>query len=149
MLSLTRRLLALRRAHPVLRQRAFFEGRPVTGGDGCKDLAWFHPDGHELAAADWFDTGLRSLAMYLDGRGLRHRNNRGETIMDDSFVLLLHSDDTDRVFALPDQPWAAAYEWVIDSTQVGGLPVAAPALAAGAALPMRARSVVLLRVLRG
>ena len=34
---------------PVLRQRAFFEGRPVAGGDGCKDLAWFHPAGRELA----------------------------------------------------------------------------------------------------
>src|SRR3954463_2199628 len=46
MLALTRRLLALRRAHPVLRQRAFFEGHPVVTGEGdadTKDLAWFHP----------------------------------------------------------------------------------------------------------
>ena len=43
LLELTRYLLALRRTHPVLRQPAFFEGREVPGGDGCKDLAWFTP----------------------------------------------------------------------------------------------------------
>src|SRR3954464_3562276 len=74
MLALTRRLLTLRRAHPVLRQRAFFEGRPVAGEDGRKDLAWFHPAGRELSAGDWFDSGLRSIGMYLDGRALRHRS---------------------------------------------------------------------------
>ncbi len=72
-LALVRSLIALRRRSPVLRQRAFFDGRPVPGGDGCKDLAWFHPDGRELADADWFDGGLRTMGMYLDGRGLRDR----------------------------------------------------------------------------
>ena len=38
-LALVRRLVALRRASPVLRQRAFFAGRAVPGGDGRKDLA--------------------------------------------------------------------------------------------------------------
>ena len=63
MLALVRRLLALRREHPVLRQPAFFEGIPVEGGDGCKDLAWFHPAGRELSSQDWFDSGLRSIGM--------------------------------------------------------------------------------------
>jgi glycogen operon protein len=147
MLALTRRLLALRRAHPVLRQRAFFEGRPVAGGDGCKDLAWFHPDGHELAPEDWFDAGLRSIGMYLDGRGLRHRNARGETIMDDSFLLLLNAADADGAFTLPDAPWASNYECVVDTTRSGGVPIPG-SLSAGAPLPMRARSVALLRVRR-
>jgi len=48
----------------------------VADGDGCKDLAWFHPGGREMASDDWFDTGLRTLGMYLDGRGLRHRDRR-------------------------------------------------------------------------
>jgi isoamylase len=156
-LALVRRLIALRRAHPVLRQRAFFEGHPVVGGDGCKDLAWFHPAGRELAPDDWFDSGLRSIGMYLDGRGLRHRDARGETIVDDSFLMLLHSGDKDGIFTLPDKPWAASYEQVIDTSAVGGLPVArfpggvpaaVPIVPGGADLQMRARSVLLLRVRR-
>ena len=147
-LSLTRRLLALRRAHPVLRQRAFFEGHPVEGGDGCKDLAWFHPAGRELSADDWFDTGLRSIGMYLDGRGLRHRNERGETITDDSFLLLLHSGDADGIFTIPGPPWAASYARVIDTSAIGGEPAPDDVIDGGAHLPMRARSVMLLRALR-
>ncbi|MBN9618128.1 MAG: glycogen debranching enzyme GlgX, partial [Actinobacteria bacterium] len=98
-LALVRRLLALRRAHPVLRQSAFFEGHPLP--DGCKDLAWFHPAGRELAEGDWFDTGLRSIGMYLDGRGLRMRTPRGEPVVDESFLLLLHSGDEDGAVTLP------------------------------------------------
>jgi glycogen operon protein len=147
LLTLTRRLLALRRAHPVLRQSAFFEGHPIPGSGGCKDLAWFHPAGRELSADDWFDTGLRSIGMYLDGRGIRHRTRSGETITDESFLLLLHSGDRDGVFTLPAAPWASAYVRVVDTDHPGGAPVNTM-IPAGADLPMRSRSVVLLRVQR-
>ena len=55
---------------------------------------------------DWFDTGLRTIGMYLDGRSLRHRDRRGQPVVDDSFLLLLHSGDADRGFVLPAEPWA-------------------------------------------
>ena len=47
--------------------------------------------------------------MYLDGRGLRHRDRRGELIMDDSFLLLLHAGDQGGRFTLPGAPWADQY----------------------------------------
>ena len=59
----------LRRSAPVLRQEAFFEGHELPGTGGTRDLAWFAPDGGQLTTADWFDTGLQTLGMYLDGRG--------------------------------------------------------------------------------
>src|SRR4029079_18098431 len=70
LLGFVRRLVELRRDHPVLRQRAFFLGRPVTDA-GVKDLAWFTPEGRELADADWFAPGVRTLGMYLSGDGIR------------------------------------------------------------------------------
>jgi glycogen operon protein len=147
--DLVRNLLALRRKHPVLRQRAFFEGRAVPTGDGCKDLAWFHPAGREMHDGDWFDGGLRSIGMYLDGRGLRHRDNRGEVIMDESFLMLLHAGDAPTAFTLPHLPWARRYEVVLDTTYPGGIPpVPGPALAAGTELPVGARTVLLLQVRR-
>jgi glycogen operon protein len=147
MLALVRRLLALRREHPVLRQRAFFEGRAVEGGDGCKDLAWFHPAGRELTEDDWHDSGLRSIGMYLDGRRLRHRDPRGEPIVDESFLLLLHSGDRDGIFTVPGQPWADAYVRVVDTENPGGATVNTM-IPGGTELPMRARSVLLLQVQR-
>jgi isoamylase len=149
-LALAQRLLALRRRHPVLRQPAFFEGRAVPGGDGCKDLAWFHPDGREMSQRDWYDAGLRTIGMYFDGRGLRHRGRRGEMIVDDSFLLVLHSGEDDVTFALPGAPWASSYEMVVDTRCVGGAPHPRSHLApGGSALPVTARSALVLLVNRG
>ena len=148
LLALVQRLLALRASAPVLRQRAFFEGRPVLGGDGCKDLAWFHPAGHELADGDWFDAGLRTIGMYLDGRGLRHRDQRGQVIIDDSYLLVLHAGDDPAAFAVPGSPWGEQYEVVIDTAQVAGRPASTELIAAGTALSLVGRSSVLLRVRR-
>ncbi len=149
MLALVRRLLALRRSAPVLRQPAFFEGQPVAAGDGCKDLAWFHPAGHELASPDWFDGGLRSIGMYLDGRGLRHRDARGRVIVDDSYLLLLHAGDQPGIFRLPAAPWADRYQVVIDTAEAGGRPgTSTPEVAGGTDLPIGARTSLLMRVQR-
>ena len=47
--EITRTALRLRREHPALRQRHWFEGRPTIEG-GPKDIAWMHPDGREMTA---------------------------------------------------------------------------------------------------
>jgi glycogen operon protein len=146
LLLLTRRLLALRREHPVLRQPAFFEGLEVA--DGSKDLAWFHPAGHEFTSEDWFNSGQRSIGMYLDGRGLRHRDRRGQLIMDDSYLLLLHAADQGVRWVLPGTPWADEYVPVVDTNRRGGVPASNRAILGGAATRVAARSVVLLRAER-
>ena len=119
--DLTRQLIALRRSSPVFRQSAFFAGRPV--GDGCKDLAWFHPDGRELTSGDWFDSSLATIGMYLDGRELRQRSSRGEEVTDDSYLMLLNGKDHPVDFHLPASPWASQYRVVIDCSQRAGRPV--------------------------
>jgi isoamylase len=143
LLALTRRLIMLRRASPVLRQRAFFEGTAVPGGGGSKDLAWFHPRGRELTDSDWFDGGLRTVGAYLDGRGLRHRGVHGERIIDDSYLIVLHSGDEAESFSLPGRPWATSYELVIDTAEPAGAGSGTPA--AGATVPIGPRTVLLLR----
>ena len=55
--ELTRAALALRKQHPALRQRHWFEGRPTMRG-GAKDLAWLHPSGREMSGDDWYDDAL-------------------------------------------------------------------------------------------
>ena len=53
--EITKTALRLRRDHPALRQRHWFEGRPTIRG-GPKDLAWLHPTGREMTGDDWHDT---------------------------------------------------------------------------------------------
>jgi isoamylase len=152
-LDLTRRLIELRKASPVLRQRAFFEGHAVADGDGCKDLAWFHPNGNELNEGNWFDRGLRTVGMYLDGRGLRERGPRGELIIDDSYLVIFHSGDDGIEFTLPARPWADHYEVVIDSTEPGGTEAgdneaSSAEVRGGDTITVEQRSVLVLRVNR-
>jgi len=109
----TARLVALRRSHPVLRQATFFSGCP--GADGVNDLGWFGADGAELTDGQWFDPGVATLGMYLNGAGLRTRGPRGERLVDDSFLLLLHAGADNREIVLPGAPWARSYEVVVDT----------------------------------
>jgi isoamylase len=145
--ALTAALVRLRRAHPVFRQPSFFLGR--SGEDGVKDVGWFSPAGQELSEAQWFDPAQRTLGMYLDGRGIRVRGRRGGDVVDDSFLLVLHTGPDDVAFRLPGAPWATAYDVVLDTrderSATGrnrqGLPP-------GDDLVVTGRSVVLLRARR-
>src|SRR5215469_3615195 len=53
LLLFTRRMIALRREHPVLRRRRWFQGVPIRGS---VDIGWCRPDGAEMSDEDW-DSG--------------------------------------------------------------------------------------------
>jgi glycogen debranching enzyme GlgX len=143
--ELTRRLLRLRCAHPVLRQRHFFAGRPVVAG-GTKDLSWVHPRGTEMGEADWYDADLRTLGLFLAGDAIRSRGERGEPVEDDSFLLWLHAGAHDLTVTLPDL--AAGYDEVLRTDRLDctdGPPGAARRHEAGHRMRLTARSVQVLR----
>ena len=140
--ELVSRLVRLRRTHPVFRQRAFFQGRPVSG-NGVKDLAWFTPEGVEMSDADWFAPTAQTLGMYLSGDGIRTRGPRGERITDTSFLVLLHAGADDVDFRLPGPPWAERYHLLLDTAAPADIP---RDLKAGEDLSLVARSLVLLQI---
>ncbi|MEU3873144.1 MULTISPECIES: glycogen debranching protein GlgX [Streptomyces] len=142
--DLCSRLLALRRAHPVLRSRSFFSGLP-RDADGLRDLAWFTPEGTEMTEADWY-APTATLGMYLSGRDIPQRSPTGAPVVDDSFLVVLHAGARSLRFTLPGPPWAKAYELLVNTAledQSG-----APGLLreAGTRLSLRPRSVLLWRV---
>jgi glycogen operon protein len=145
-----RALIHLRRRHQVFRRRRFFVGRP--GHDGAlKDLAWFAPDGEEMSDAHWFSPAARTLGMYLAGDSIRHRGPRGERIVDDSFLFLLHGGRDPVAFRLPSARWGREYELVVDtadeSTPADG-GTAAVSYPPGAEVKLVAHSAALLRAVR-
>ncbi|MFG2495896.1 glycogen debranching protein GlgX [Streptomyces caniferus] len=145
--GLAARLIALRRAHPVLRRRAFFSGRPHHQG-GLRDLAWFTADGTEMTEQDWYTPGA-TLGMYLSGNDISQRDDRGIRIVDDSFLAVLHAADRPRAFTLPGPPWAGAYELLVDTAREDQPRAAEPPYAAGGTFTLAARSVVLFRAVSG
>lgn len=58
------RLTALRRTHPVLRQRQFLHGR-YRANDDVPDVLWHRADGSRPEAYDWHDPAFRCLCVEL------------------------------------------------------------------------------------
>ncbi|MGH3356855.1 MAG: glycogen debranching protein GlgX, partial [Nocardioidaceae bacterium] len=143
--TLTRRLLDLRRQHPVLRQRHFFVGRSVVEG-GRKDLTWVHPLGREMTASDWHDPHLVTIGLFLAGDAIRARGPEGEAIKDQSFLLWLHAGGQDLPVLLPDV--SPTYAEVLRTDRLDQLDradeQAPPRHDAGQRLVLTARSVLLL-----
>ena len=104
--ELVRRLIELRREHPVFRRRGWF--------DSPDDLAWYRPGGGTMTGQDW---GSGVLGLYLDGSRIAARDRLGQRISDDSFALLMSDLDDEIVFELPPVRHAAAWELVFDSVR--------------------------------
>ncbi|MEW1725122.1 glycogen debranching protein GlgX [Streptomyces sp. NPDC093109] len=141
---LTTRLLALRAAHPVLRRRAFFSGLP-RDPDGLRDLAWFTPLGAEMTEEDWY-APASTLGLFLSGRDIPGRDERGERITDASFLTVLHAGHEEREFLLPGPPWARRYELVVDTAREEQDKAPGTVHEAGTAVRLPGRSVLLFRV---
>ena len=116
LLRFTRRLLELRRAHPVFRRRRFFHGRSAAG-TGRDDIGWFDSGGQEMTRDDWHEG--RALGMFLNGGEIWEPGPRGERIVDDSFLVVLSNSER-LTFRLPHAKWAVHYELVLDTADVGG-----------------------------
>ncbi len=140
-LELTKKLLALRRQHPALRQWHYFEGRPVADG-GRKDVSWIAPHGGEMSEEDWHNPGLRTLGMFLAGDALRETDAEGNGLTDQSFLLVVNAAAGPLHVRVPDATWAPTYEVVLDTSNSGWTQ-----LDAGADLLLPPRCVGLLRAL--
>jgi glycogen operon protein len=116
LLDFTRRLIRLRREHPLFRRRGWFSGRAIKGAR-LKDLAWFRPDGAEMVAEDWGVGYAKTLGMFVNGRGMRERNPDGSTPADDSFFLIFNSYQEPMEFRLPARSYGNRWVVILDTTQ--------------------------------
>ncbi|RNL79954.1 glycogen debranching protein GlgX [Nocardioides marmorisolisilvae] len=139
--DITKTALKIRREHPALRQRHWFEGRPAIKG-GPKDLAWLHPDGREMAGDDWHDDGLKVIGMFVSGDPLRSPGPQGEQQRDASFLIWLNGGSEDREVTLLENAWVQSGSAVLSTA--AAVPVGTE-LRAGQTFTLAAESVVVLQ----
>ncbi len=148
LLAFTSALAALRTEHPVFRRRRFFQGRPIRKGDELRDIAWFTTGGEEMAEQNWDDGFGRAIAVFLNGDALADRDERGERVVDDSFLLAFNAHHEDLDFTVPDGEYASRWAVVVD-TATGVVTEAddeeATAVEGGGTLLVPARSLVVLQ----
>ncbi|TWE07914.1 glycogen debranching protein GlgX [Rudaeicoccus suwonensis] len=127
-------LVALRAAHPVLRQRTFFPGEP-TDGDALAALHWHGIDGSILTAEQWNDGTTRTVQVVFDGAD----------VGDDRLLLVLHGSAHDSVVTLPANTGVTHWELMWDSGCERPDAVDSRTVSVGEALPVEAASFVILR----
>jgi isoamylase len=142
LLAFTRRMIALRRDHPVFRRRNFFQGRKIRGA-GIKDIVWLRPDGKEMSEEEWNQEFARCLGVALSGEAVDEVDERGQKIRDDNFLLLLNSHFEEIPFVVPEPPSKSGWVAIVDtSCQTTQRPDAF--YKAGTSYPLQARSLVVL-----
>jgi glycogen operon protein len=114
MREFTRKLIATRKAFPILHRSRFLVGSHNEELD-VKDVTWLSPSGEEMAVEQWQDANARCFGMLLDGRaqesGIRRRGS-------DATLLLVYNAHYDVVnFTLPAVPEGRTWLGLIDTNQ--------------------------------
>ncbi|MDT7637738.1 MAG: isoamylase [Pseudonocardiales bacterium] len=122
LLGFTAGVAAVRAAHPIFRRRRFFSGRSLVRGaadtDELNDIAWFTPSGEEMTDRDWSSGFGQCVTVFLNGDGIPDVDERGDRILDDSFLLCFNASSEDIEVTLPGERYGGPWAVVVD-TAVG------------------------------
>ena len=117
LLAFTRRLVELRRRHPVFRRTRFLNGHGVAGP--LPDAWWFRPDGRHMARRDWESPETQTVGLFLNGEEMGSRAPDGEQVWDDSFLILVNARFEPVTFTLPTRRFGAGWALELDTADPG------------------------------
>ena len=109
LLGFARRLITLRKKHPLLRRRTY--PKP-------ENTAWLSPEGREMTDQDWNLPFARCLGCLMVGQRLYERDERGEPVMDDDLLVLMNAHHDALDFVLPEAPWLVLLDTARDEPAV-------------------------------
>jgi isoamylase len=140
LIDFTRRVIQLRKEHPVFRRESFLTGGEVRGS-GLPDVWWFRPDGRRMTQKDWQNAHAHTLGVFLNGAEIPSRTPDGHEITDDSFLLLFNAYGEPITFTLPTRRFGV--RWQVELATGDGAPDGT--VAAREEVAVDGRSIVLLR----
>jgi isoamylase len=144
-LAFARRMIRLRKEHPVFRRRRFFQGQDLRG---VKDIIWLTPEGREMTDEEWNNSFARSLGLQMAGTSDDRYDAQGHPEVDDDFLLLFNAHDEEIPFTLPtDDLEEARWEALVDTNHAAGLR-SNGFFKPGDAYPLAPRSMSVLRISR-
>ena len=114
LLAFTQKLIQIRCDHPNLHRRKFYQGRPIRGTEE-KDIVWLRPDGQEMTDEEWGLGWVRCLGLMLNGDTLGDVDAAGESIKDDTFLIMLNCHHEPIQFYMPKPPTSEKWDLVVDT----------------------------------
>jgi isoamylase len=140
LLDFTRKLVQIRKAHPVLRRRKFLQGRRIYGTD-IRDIVWLRPDNGEMTEDQWHNDFVRCLGMLLNGQAMTEWSVRGQRVYDDVLLVLFNAHDDEIPFYLPAVLPENHWDVLVDTAE----PTATPGMyEPDTTYPLQGRSLALL-----
>jgi len=146
-LEFASRMVAFRRANPVLRRRRFFLGRRIRGTD-IKDIMWLRADGEEMTEEDWGSSWLRCMGVLLSGDMPGEIDERGERVKGATLLILLNAYHEPVDFKLPDGLTSGRWKMEFD-TGTGFIGADAKKTEDGGVVHVTDRSLVVLSLQSG
>jgi glycogen operon protein len=114
LLEFSRKVFAIRQAHPVLRRRHFFHGQPIDES-GQKDVTWLRADGTEMTQEDWANPSTLTLGMLINGEATDEVDDRGRPVRGDTLLIVMSNSPTDVDFRLPRIEQRGVWAALIDT----------------------------------
>ena len=113
-LEFAQRVIRIWRDHPVFRRRKFFQGRRIRGAE-VQDIAWLDPTGAEMTDEMWNSPDVRVLGVRLNGDAIQEINERGERIVDDTFLVMFNAGSSPTPFVIPTIAPVGRWETLLDT----------------------------------
>ena len=116
LLEFARKLIAIRKAYPILHRNRFLVGEYNEELD-VKDVTWITPAATEMTVEQWHDPGAKCFGMLLDGRaqptGIKRRGS------DATLLLIFNAYEGVVEFTLPEVPEGSRWFGLIDTNDPG------------------------------
>ena len=111
-LEFTRKLIAIRKAYPILYRGRFLVGQYNEELD-VKDVTWLSPTSKEMDEGQWQDANAKCFGMLIDGRaqptGIKRRGD------DATLLLVMNAYHGVVDFTLPEVPQGRRWVCLIDT----------------------------------
>ena len=117
LLEFTSKLIQLRKDHPNLHRRKFFQDSQIRGSV-VRDVAWFGTDGNELSDQVWNEPWSKAIGVMFNGKTLNTTDDEGEKVVDDSFLILINASPEGVEFTLPEPPNKTPWRQIVDTESV-------------------------------
>jgi isoamylase len=116
LLEFSRKLIHLRMGHSVFSRKNWFKGTPVKD-NGIEDIVWFLPGGAVMEDEHWNQEFAKSVAVFLNGKGLLSRDSEGNKVVDDSFYMIFNAHSEALDFKLPEESFGSRWKLILDTSK--------------------------------
>lgn len=142
LIELTSKLIHLRTDHTVFSRKNWFKGKKIKD-NGIEDIAWYLPNGVQMTTENWNEGAAKSVAIYLNGRGLSSVDANGVKLIDDNFYMIFNAHTGTIDYKMPPKEYGDEWRLIIDTgTNISKTEMT---FSAEVMVPVEGRSVVLLQ----